>query len=244
MEVYELLKIIKKRLLLIISIFILIVSGTAVTNLLILPEIFEAQTQILVNQKQQVIVPGYFENDIQLIETYNEIIKSPAILDIVIAKLNLKTTTEELSEQVTVLNNERSKVVTIILEDPSPKQAVTLVNTITETFKEETPSLMNLDNVNILASAKFSEAMKPVKPKKALNIGISAVISIFLGIGFALLLEYFDSRVRNERDIEKVINAPIIGYVSPFSTGIRKKPRGGRKKVAKEKRSRSVTKKT
>lgn len=239
MEVYELLNIIKKRILLIISIFILIVSGTAIANFLFLPELYEAQTQILVNQvPQKETVSTYVESDIQLIETYNEIIKSPAILDKVVDKLKLNETSEELAKQITVSNNERSKIVTIKVEDPYPQHAVNLVNTITEIFKNETTTLMKLDNVNILTSAKFTDTMKPVKPKKWLNIGISIVISIFIGIGLALLIEHFDSTVKNEEQVEQIVNAPIIGYVSPFSTGGRKRTHGRGKRVARKKRAR------
>jgi len=237
MEIYELLNIIKKRIVLIICIFIFIVSGTTVANFFLLPEIYEAKSQILVNQAPREIdfVTTYVETDIQLIETYNEIIKSPAILDKVVEKLKLNVESEELAEKITVSNNDRSKVVTIKVEDPSPQRAVNLVNTIAEVFKNETPTLMKLDNVNILAKAKFTESMKPVKPKKLLNIAISIVVSIFIGAGLALLIEHFDSRVKNEDQVEKIVNAPVIGYVSPFSTRNRKKSYGRRKRVAKKK---------
>ncbi|MFY3792734.1 YveK family protein [Ureibacillus sp. MALMAid1270] len=237
MEIYELLNIIKKRIVLIICIFIFIVSGTTVANFFLLPEIYEAKSQILVNQAPREIdfVTTYVETDIQLIETYNEIIKSPAILDKVVEKLKLDEESEELAEKITVSNNDRSKVVTIKVEDPSPQRAVNLVNTIAEVFKHETPTLMKLDNVNILAKAKFTESMKPVKPKKMLNIAISIVVSIFIGAGLALLIEHFDSRVKNEDQVEKIVNAPVIGYVSPFSTRNRKKSYGRRKRVAKKK---------
>lgn len=216
----------------------MIVIGAMITNFFILPEIYEAKTQILVNQnkQQEDYSSNYIQSDIQLIETYNEIIKSPVILDEVVAQLNLNQTSEELSEQISVTNNENSQIVSIKVTDQSPQQAVILANTIAEVFKNETPALMNIDNVSILSGAKFSNTMKPVKPNKLLNIGIAAVVSIFIGIGVTLIIEYFDATVKNEKDIEQIVGSvQILGYVSPFTTNIKKKSKEGRKKVAKKK---------
>ncbi len=219
----------KNRILIILSIFIIGVSATAMVNYFFLPSIYEAKTQILVNQKStEKELFTFSQTEIQLIETYNEIIKSPAILDLVIKELNLDQTTEELSSQISVTNNENSKVVHITVQDQSAKQSVVLANKIATIFKNEIPSLMNVDNINILSNAKYSENMEPVRPKKLLNTMIAAVVSFMMGIGIVFLVEYFDSKVKNERELENILKVPNIGYISPMkSTRKRVKKRRG-----------------
>lgn len=218
-SVQEIIKVLKKRLLLIFSIVVVITGITAGINYYLLPDIFQAQTQILVNQKstgQEGDSWSRNESDIQLIDTYNVIIKSPAILDRVVEGMDLKISSEELAEKITVTHQENSKVVNLIVEDPNSKQVVKIANNVAEVFKQEITSLMDVDNINILSPAIERENPKPIKPRKILNVAIAAVVSLLSAIGISFLIEVFDTTIKNENDIETISTIPIIGYISPF----------------------------
>lgn len=128
----------------------------------------------------------------------------------------MDSTSEALSQQITVSNQVNSKVVNIIARDSNEKQAVDLANKTADVFKEEIPKLMNVDNINILSSAKFNENAKPIKPNKILNVAIAGVVSLLLGIGLVFLIEVFDTTIKTEKDIEEISSIPIIGVISPF----------------------------
>lgn len=213
----EFIIILKKRIKLIISMFIFCVGITSGISFFILPKVYDAQAQILVNQKN--INPETFswsqmETDLTLIDTYNVIIKSPAILKKVIGELNIKLSSQELSKKITVSHEENSKVVNINVEDENLHQAVSIANTVAEVFKEEIPLLMSVDNINILAIAEYSSTTKPVKPKIMLNIGIATIVGLILGIGLALLRESFDRTIMDEYDIEEITNLPLVGFIN------------------------------
>lgn len=213
------LKVIKKRIYLIIGIVVFITGIVAGINYYLLPDIYQAQTQILVNQKstgQEGDPWSRNESDLQLINTYNVIIKSPAILNKVIEKLDLKSSSEALSEQITVSHEVNSKVLNVVVRDSDAGMAVDLANKTAEVFKEEIPKLMSVDNINILSNANFSENAKPIKPDKLLNIVIAAVVSLLLGIGIAFLIEVFDTTIKSENDIEEISSIPILGVISTF----------------------------
>ncbi|MFC7685271.1 YveK family protein [Ureibacillus sp. GCM10028918] len=213
-------KMIRKRILLIISLIIFCTGASAIFSYYVLPNIFDAQTQILVNQKntgQEGYSWTILEMDLQLIETYNVIIKSPVILNKVIETLDLETTPENLSGQIFVSNENNSKVVNIRVEDQNHKQAVEIANTVAEVFKDEIPKLMNVDNISILSVAKLKENPSPVKPSRLLNIAIGGAIGLMLGIGFALLLVVLDNTMKSEQDIDEILELPIMGIVSSIS---------------------------
>ena len=212
----EILKIIKKRLLLIISLTIVAVVIAVALSFYFITPIYQANTQILINQKgssEGMYSWSQIETDIQLINTYNDIIKSPVILSKVIEELKLDTTLEEFTKQLTLSNESNSKVLNIEVEDSNPEQAANIANITAEVFKEQVPSLMNVDNINILSAAKVSENPSPVKPNKTLNIAIGAVVGIMLGIGLAFLLEILDTTIKDEKDVEEILGIPIMGIV-------------------------------
>src|SRR5690606_14281896 len=89
-------------------------------------------------------------------------------------------------------------------------------NTTAEVFEEEIPKLMNVDNVNILSPAMVGENPQPVDPNPTLNMAIGAVIGLMIGVGIAFLLEYLDTSIKAERDVEEILDLPILGLISPI----------------------------
>ena len=222
----EIIKIIKKRLLLIISLMIVAIGIAVVLSFYFITPIYQAQTQILVNQKvnSQEGLWYQMETDLQLINTYNDIIITPIILSKVIEELQIDVTPEQLSNQITLSNGSESKVLYIKVQDSNPEQAVNIANTTAEVFKQEIPSLMNVDNINILAPAKVSENPTPLKPNKPLNIAIGAILGLMLGVGLAFLLEILDTTIKDEKDVEEILGMPIMGIVGSIPLEKAKKP--------------------
>lgn len=216
----ELLQTLRKRLLLILSITFVAVLVSGIVSFYFLTPIYQSSTQFLVNQAkddQPVYNPGEIQTNLQLINTYNVIIKSPAILDIVIKNLDLDMTAEQLNSKITVGSQTDSQVVAITVQDADPKMAADIANTTVNVFQKEIKEIMNVDNVSILAKAEVNSS--PVKPNPYLNIAIAAVVGLMAGVGLAFLLEYFDNTVKDEQDIERNLDLPVLGVISIIDTG-------------------------
>lgn len=215
----ELFKTIRKRMTLIMTLTILAITISGVISYVFLTPIYQASTQILVNQEKvenSAFSTANIQTDLQLINTYNVIIKSSAILGKVVDELDLKTSATALNNQITVNSEQNSQVVNITVQNESPKAAVEIANTVASVFQEEVKTLMNVDNVNILAIAELPENPSPVKPNPVLNMAIAAVVGLMLGVGVAFLLQYLDTTIKSEQDIEDVLQLPILGLVSPI----------------------------
>jgi capsular polysaccharide biosynthesis protein len=215
----ELGKTLRKRMSLIAILTILAITISGVISYVLITPIYQASTQILINQEKvdaTALNPATIQSDLQLINTYNVIIKSPAILEKVINQLNLSTTSSALNGQITVNSEENSQVVNITVQDQSPKQAVDIANKIASVFQKEVKTLMDVDNVNILAAAQLPDNPTPIKPNPMLNMAIAAVVGLMLGVGIAFLLEYLDTTIKNEQDVEDSLEWPIVGVISPI----------------------------
>ncbi|MGE7689337.1 YveK family protein [Lysinibacillus sp. NPDC097214] len=209
---------IRKRAVMIISLTVLSIIVAAIISFYVLTPIYQASTQILVNQQKtdQQIQTTEIQTNLQLINTYNVIIKSPAILSKVIERLDLELTPSELANQIIVSNAQNSQVVDVSVQDNLAFRAVDIANTTAQVFQEQIQVLMKVDNVNVLSPALLPEDPSPVKPNKMLNIAIAAVLGLMVGVGLAFLLEYLDTTVKTESDVEELLQLPIIGLVSPI----------------------------
>ncbi|TCN24158.1 YveK family protein [Mesobacillus foraminis] len=213
----ELLQSLRKRLVMIMGITLTAVIVSGVISFFFLTPIYQASTQILVNQKkseQSMYNPSEVQTNLQLINTYNVIIKSPAILNEVAKELNLDITAQQLNEKIIIGSENQSQVVNISVQDENPETAAAIANTIAKVFENEIVEIMNVDNVSVLAEATVIEGQSPVKPLPILNIAIALVVGLLAGVGLAFLLEYFDNTLKNEQDIEKTLGLPILGSIS------------------------------
>ncbi|GAB2538130.1 YveK family protein [Gracilibacillus alcaliphilus] len=215
----EIFEVIKKRFLLIL--FLVIGAGiiSAVVSFFVLTPTYQSSTQFIVSQDNNNNETSNIElNDIrsnvEIINTYNEIIISNRILSQVVEEMNLTISPGALAEKLSVSSAENSQVVTLTVTDESQTVAADIANTTLEVFREELPELMNVNNVNVLSEAVVSENPTPVSPKPLLNIAIALVLGGMIGVGLAFLFEYLDNTIKTEQDVENKLGLPILGAVS------------------------------
>lgn len=214
----ELFQTLKKRMGLILSLTILATLTAGIISYFVITPIYQASTQILVNQEKSdspIYNVGEIQTNLSLITTYNEIIKSPVILDIVRDELEIETlSTEALISKITVSNVGQSQLVTISAQDPDQYVARDIANKTVSVFQREISNIMNVDNVTILSPAIAKANQSPVTPNTKLNMAIALVIGLMLGVGIAFLLEFLDKTVKTEQDIESLLGIPVIGAIS------------------------------
>lgn len=215
----ELFATLKKRFGLIALMAILAVTIAGAVSFLVLTPIYETSTQILVNQEQSEAAQAINQNiqaDLQLINTYSVIIKSPVILDQVVNELGISGTGDQINGKITVATAQNSQVVNISVRDENPALAVDIANTTASVFEKEIKGLMKVDNVSILSKAVLKDNPSPVAPNPMMNMAIAAVVGLMLGVGIAFLLEYLDTTMKTNQDIEDILGIPLLGVISPI----------------------------
>jgi succinoglycan biosynthesis transport protein ExoP len=56
-------------------------------------------------------------------------------------------------------------------------------------------------------------ARRPSKPNWLINLLLALVVGVMLGLGVAILIEYFDTSFRNVHDIETRLGVPVLGVI-------------------------------
>lgn len=211
----------KKRMRLIILITVLAMLASVIATMFFMTPQYEANSQFIVSQsettQEQQITQGDIRTNVELINTYNVIIQSPAVITDVIDELDLGLSAGQLSNRINVNNAENSQVVNVGVTGPDHEQAVDIANTTVSVFMEKVPEYMNVDNVSVLSEATHDSNPSPISPNLTLNLAIAMVLGVMVGVGVAFLLEYLDTTIKTEDDIDKTLELPVMGMISTFN---------------------------
>lgn len=163
---------------------------------------YDATVQILVNRTETNNNVGAAYNtqqaDVQMINTYKDIIQNKIVLDPVrkeIAKKdNFIGTSDDLKDQISISNAENSQVFSVTVKDTNAYRAADIANSVADNFKSKIKKVMKVNNVTIVADAIANP--KSVSPNKKLNVLIGLIVGAGIGIGIAFAVELFDKTVK------------------------------------------------
>ncbi|GIO12246.1 capsular polysaccharide type 5/8 biosynthesis protein CapA [Cohnella xylanilytica] len=216
-------QIVRKRIWWIVSFVLVITILVGGYSKFITEPVYEASTKIIVNRSAdanssiQQLNSDEVNTNIRMINTYKEIIKTPAVLDKVVEQHpEFGLTSDQLMKKIKVSSVNDTQVMTVIVNDPSYNLAAKIANAVSEVFKQEIPSLFNIQNVSILNQAKVDVEREPtpVSPNTPLNIIIAFIVSIMIALGLTLLLEYLDDTIKSESDVERYLGLPTIAMIA------------------------------
>lgn len=216
-SIVELLKILRKRILMILAFCISGVLLFSVFTFYIATPQYQSTSQLLVTHSRSDVSSSYLDinNNLTLINTYKEVIKGPVILEDVQRTLDLGISAELLSEQVEVVSQNDSQIFSIVVTDENPEQAALLANTIADTFRDNIWDIMNIDNVTIISRANPSSS--PFSPNVNLNLAVGFMLSLIFGVGLAIILEWMDNTIKDEEMIAKQLGWSTLGEIIEYS---------------------------
>ncbi|MDE1549929.1 YveK family protein [Jeotgalibaca caeni] len=211
-ELFSLLKRHSSRI--ILSSLIIFMLAGVYTFFFVTPQ-YESTSKIVVNQTQntgQAITNTDIQTNLNLINTYQSIIREPIILEDVITMTDSDLTIGQLREKINVQTQDNSLVFGVTVSADSPYEAAELANAIANSFESKIGSILEVESVTILSQA--TPVLNPVSPNIPLNIALGLAIGVFLGVAFAFLSDYLDNTVKDSQFINQNIGWTDLGAIS------------------------------
>lgn len=219
LDISELLNVVKKNIVMIISIGLVGLILASVYTLFIVTPQYDSSTQLLVNEKTSEgasIEATDITKNLQMINTYTELIKGPAILNGVQEVLDTDLTTNQLASKISITSPEGALVFLITVTDSDPYKAAELANAVATTFQDEIGTIMNsVDNVAI--TYKALPNVNPISPNIPLNLVIGLLVGVMLGVGISFIREFMDKTIKDPATVYQIANWNNLGEIHEIS---------------------------
>nr|WP_211161201.1 polysaccharide biosynthesis tyrosine autokinase [Microcella alkalica] len=214
-ELADYLRILRKRWLVILVLTLVGIAASATATLLMTPQ-YRATTQVFVYVPSSGTVGelaqggSFAQNQVR---SYAEAVSTPRVLDDVVASLGLDETADELGESVTAEAPLNTVNIEIAVVRESPTEAADIANATTSSFEAVIDDITS-GQVSVSVLREASVPREPISPNTNLNLALGLLIGLAVGIGLAVLMEVLDTRIRGQRDVEALTQAPIIGGIA------------------------------
>lgn len=150
-------------------------------------------------------------------ETLIVFIKEKPVLEGVVEHLELGISPEILGRQLYVNKVGNSQIVEITAINPNHETSTKLANTVALVFMDKVEQVFNYRNVDMLSEAVMAQYPQPINPASNRMLYIAVIFGFVTSIGFVFLLDSLDNTIRSEREIEKLLEVPVVGTVSKIS---------------------------
>lgn len=213
LEIYY---IVKKRIGLIIALLIFAVLVSGLVSYYVLDEVYEASTTLMVGKPKDYLENNKIEyNELlinqRLVSTYGELVKTRKVADRVVSNIDLPYSSSVLREKLRVSLVKDTEIIRIAVTDQDPELAATIANETAQVFMESVKDIMRVENVQVIDLAQAPTS--PIQPRPMMNIAISAVLAVMLGIFITFLIEFLDTTIKTPEDVEKHLGLAVIGSI-------------------------------
>lgn len=202
-SIEDIFRIFKKKSKVIISWAVMGLLLSSIYTFFIVTPKYISTSRIVVNQTQnsdQIITNTDIQTNLNLINTYQSIIKEPIILEDVIETTEVNLSVGELGNKISFQLQNNSLVFGVNVEDEDPNIASELANAITTNFEKKIGDILEVESVTILSEA--TPNMNAVSPNTIMNLLLGLIIGITIGVSLSFLSEFLDKRVKDSKIIE------------------------------------------
>lgn len=213
-KIEDLIKILKERWKMIISITIMLTIFSAIMSFYIISPKYEASTKLFIG-KENSVDANYNANDVnmyqKLLKTYSEVIATNNLVQKAIDKEGLDITSENVLKGLTVTPRTDTQILEINYVSEDKVLAKDVVDSITNEFIESSIELIPNGDVKIIEKVKVPK--DSISPNKKMNVAIAFLLGLIISVGLSFLLDAMNNALKTKEELERVLGLPVIGTI-------------------------------
>lgn len=152
---------------------------------------------------------------LRLVNSYIELLEDDVVLDQVSAKLNGQVTSRQLRSMISATVVGDTEIFSVTVTSPNPEMSADIANALGEVAPGTIQSITAGGTATPIGKAKVPTARS--SPNYMTSAMLGAMIGAVLAALAILVAMHFDVHIKNEETLEKICNAPVLGFIPDFA---------------------------
>lgn len=213
MELTNLLKLMfKYKFFLIISCFLTVIISSFI-SVKYVKDVYKASSLMIISSSKNSsandnMTYSDYTLNVNLVNSYRVLCKTDSILNKVLYNTHLPFSTAQLSSKITVNSESNTEIIRINAKDNDPNVAALIANCTAKVFESEIPTIMKMDNVQIIDEA--SVPAQPFSPNRKSIVILSLIGCLIFCSVIIALFEYLDVTIKTESQLEDILKIPVL----------------------------------
>lgn len=216
----EYFKLLLKRIWLIALCAVLVGTSVLVYTLNFVTPKYKASVSIYVNNNSQKDASYISSADLavalRLVATYVNIIQSDTVLDKVIEETGLMLTAAQVRSMISAEPIGETEMFKVTVTTPNPRMSADLANAIATVAPGVISEIIEGSSAKVIDRAKVPTTQSSPSPGKNLMVGAAGGAALAMLV--ILLQMMMNVRIKNEEDLEKICQIPVLGIIPQLST--------------------------
>ena len=189
-------------------------AGFVVSRFFVTPQ-YEAGVMLIVNTKTDntaTITNDNITSAQNLVDTYSIIIKSNAVLNQVIERLDLDMTYRDLQDKVDFSAVDNTQIMRVAVRDPDPDLARKIAAEITRVAPDIIVEMVEAGSCKVISQVSVSDG--PVAPNVKRNTAVCMAFGLLLATVYVALKTLLQEKhIIDDADVKQYLGLPVIGVI-------------------------------
>lgn len=210
MTLLDLLKLLRKHLIVVIGVPVLFAAVTAVYCFVAMADTYTASVSMYVLSKSQ-------ENESSI--TNADLTASQMLTNDVASLVKSSRVQSEAAEAaglgslsgygINVSSSTNTRVITVSVTGTSPTNVAVVANSLAATVDEIAQEVMNIQSINVVDEAKAPSS--PTGPPRLKYIAVAFLAGLFVAVAGILIADMANTRVRSVEEASELLGVSVIG---------------------------------
>lgn len=186
---------------------------------------YQSGTQLFVTTGSSDAGNSYTNNLLiqSRVKSYADIITTPLVTRPVVSELGLAMTPGQLGRKISATAPLDKVLLNVTVTDTDPVQAVRIANAVSEQFTKVVAEIETTGDTSVGAAPRSpvkltvtqpATSATQVSPRTRLNGALGLLVGLAIGLGFAVLREQLDTRVKGARGLQDDFGINTLGVIS------------------------------
>lgn len=230
-DLRELVKTVAKRIWIVVLCAVIVGMSVLVYTINFVTPQYQANVTIYVNNNstggETYISSSDLAVALRLVTTYVNIIQSNSVLEKVIDEAGLLLSADQVRSMISAEVVGETEMFKVTVTTPNPQMSADLANAIAKVAPDEISTIIEGSSAKIIDYARVPEGRS--SPNYVTNTVIGALVGAFLAIAVIIMQNLLDVRVKNEEDLQKIYDIPVLGVIPDLADDTKDKRKKGRR---------------